>query len=86
MNMPGVGRCGVVGTEKFMMCGGDGVDGRGGLGVSELQMVVGDTRWRLGVDINRAQMLKFSRRKETVPRFESNGVLEGNCGWTVCST
>ena len=53
--MPGVGRCGVVGTEKFMMCGGDAVDGRDGLGESELQVVVGNTRWRLGVDINRAQ-------------------------------
>lgn len=63
MNMPGVGRCGVVGTEKFMICGGNAVDGRGGLGESELQVVVGDTRWRLGLDINCAQMMRCSKGK-----------------------
>lgn len=35
-NMPGVGRWGVVGIEKFMLCGGYVVDGRVGLGESEL--------------------------------------------------
>lgn len=64
MNMPGVGRCGVVGTEKFIMCGGDVVNGRGGRNASELQVVVGDTRRRSGVDMNRAQMLEAFRVKK----------------------
>lgn len=36
MNIPGVGRCGVVGTWKFMVDVKDVVNGRDGLGESEL--------------------------------------------------